>query len=582
VTAIALAWTLLGARGVGRWDIVRVVDAAGARGSERRWPVGVGWVTATLVTAVVAINVAGIVEITVARRGAVEEAARNLQLETGARARAVESVLASTRADLLFLTGSPTFFGLERALGSRDPREARWRRLEAEGAFLLFLRGHPEVTRLAAWSDGGRPLVEAGRRGGVPVLWVPGRAPDGEEEPAGAARAGARERSVTGRFEFKTGVRRISGAATLEAAIDLAKLLEQGATGEGADRICRITDATGSPLVSQPAMSAASAGDPPAARAALAADGWSAPAPWSLECARRSGSGAPPLEPVVARYRTTLLLNLAMMSLTLVLGGFALAESLRRRHLEASAREEARVRDLERRLFHAERLGTVGRLAAGIAHEINNPLEGMTNYLGLLREDLGRTDLDSARRRLDGVREGLERAVSIVRRVLAHADPARAPLAPIDLNAGVAQSVEFVRTRPEFAGIRFDLDLAPGGTRVLGSPTLLGQVWLNLLLNACEAQPRGGEVRVGARREGRRAVVEIADRGPGVPRAESARIFEPFYSTKNSTGLGLSVCHTIVNQHGGELRVEERPGGGAVFVIALPVFEEEVAGGGDA
>ena len=105
---------------------------------------------------------------------------------------------------------------------------------------------------------------------------------------------------------------------------------------------------------------------------------------------------------------------------------------------------------------------------------------------------------------------------------------------------------------------------------MLGSQTLLGQVFLNLLLNACEAQPRGGEVRVKTFRDGRSAVVEIADRGPGVPADEAGRIFEPFYSTKNSTGLGLSICYSIVTDHGGTLLVSDRAGGGAVFTIRLP------------
>ena len=103
---------------------------------------------------------------------------------------------------------------------------------------------------------------------------------------------------------------------------------------------------------------------------------------------------------------------------------------------------------------------------------------------------------------------------------------------------------------------------------------MLGQVFLNLLLNACEAQPAGGEVRVGARQEGSRVLVEIADRGPGISPADAGKIFEPFYSTKHSTGLGLSICYAIARQHGAELRAEERRGGGAVFKLAFPLGEE--------
>jgi signal transduction histidine kinase len=110
---------------------------------------------------------------------------------------------------------------------------------------------------------------------------------------------------------------------------------------------------------------------------------------------------------------------------------------------------------------------------------------------------------------------------------------------------------------------------------VEGSPIMLGQVAMNLVLNACEAQPRGGEVRVLARREGPRAVAEVADRGPGIPEADRGRVFEPFYSTKESTGLGLAICHSIVQQHGGELQALAREGGGALFRLSLPAAGAE-------
>jgi len=161
----------------------------------------------------------------------------------------------------------------------------------------------------------------------------------------------------------------------------------------------------------------------------------------------------------------------------------------------------------------------------------------------------------------------------IVRQVLAHADPAAAPQSPVEVRSVLEQTVEFVRSRGEFGRIEFGLDIEDSPLVVLGSPVMLGQVALNLVLNACEAQPGGGEVRVRAWRENGEVRVEIADRGPGVPAEASARIFEPFYSTKQSTGLGLSICHSIVRRHDGELNVQDRPGGGAVFTMRLPSRE---------
>jgi signal transduction histidine kinase len=105
---------------------------------------------------------------------------------------------------------------------------------------------------------------------------------------------------------------------------------------------------------------------------------------------------------------------------------------------------------------------------------------------------------------------------------------------------------------------------------IRGSRALLGQVFLNLILNACEAQPAGGEVTVATRREADRVVAEIADRGSGLPATEGSRIFEPFFSTKQSTGLGLSICFSIITQHSGTLIAESRQGGGALFRLTLP------------
>jgi two-component system NtrC family sensor kinase len=279
------------------------------------------------------------------------------------------------------------------------------------------------------------------------------------------------------------------------------------------------------------------------------------------------------VEPVAARSRATLVLNLAAMVLVVVLGALAIRENAERERTEAKAHEEARVRELERQLFHAERLTTVGRLAAGIAHEINNPLEGMANYLSLAKEDLARGDLAEAARRLDGVTHGLERAAGVVRQVLAHADPATAPKTPVDLGAIVAETMEFMRSRSEFAGIVFETGSAKEPLVTLGSRIMLGQVVSNLVINAAEAQPRGGEVRTSSRREGGRVVVDVTDRGPGVAEADRQRVFEPFFSTKDSTGLGLSVCHSIVREHGGELVVLPRAGGGAIFRMSLPAHE---------
>jgi signal transduction histidine kinase len=507
---------------------------------------------------VAGINAAGLWGIAGARRAVAGEASRLFRADTEAAAGGLDGVLSGMRADLMFLGRLPPVNVLL-ASDERDP-ERRTVRASAEAALLVFLRTHPEVTRLAVRGGDGKPLLLVGRRGGIPILWVASN-PTGAEGPAVSPDL-PRPTAVVALGDANAA----GGVPALEAEIAPALLLTHE-EGRATERTCQLRDGAGRAL-------AGTVGPPGPDRlqadATLAAEGWTSPAPWRLHCEQPQQVAMALVEPVAARYRATLGLNVAAMALAVVLGFFTVREISQRERLEARARSEARVRDLERQLFHSERLTTVGRLAAGIAHEINNPLEGIANYLSLAKEALERGDTDAARRRLDGVGQGLERAARVVRQVLAHADPTEAPKAPLDLNRVLTDTTEFVRSRPEFSRVRFELALAEPSLVVVGSPIMLGQVALNLVVNACEAQPGGGEVRVSSRRDDGRAVAEIADRGPGIKADDRARIFEPFFSTKNSTGLGLSICHTIVGQHGGVLEALPREDGGTVFRVTLP------------
>jgi signal transduction histidine kinase len=528
--------------------------------------------SALALAAVAAVNAAGLFAIAGSRRAVAEETARLFRADTEARARGLESVLSGTRADLVFLARSSPIARLIALQRHQPPAaEETFRREAAEAALLLFLRSHEEVTRLVVQGSGGAPLLLVGRRGGVPILWVASQPTGGE----GAALSPGRPRltAFIPLEELPPAPTAAPLHAGLEAEIAPSALMRARDRGAGppiaADRACRVADAAGSVLART--ERAPIAGRRVATSAPLSADGWSRPSPWLLECEMAESEAAALVEPVAARYRMTLASNVGAMGLAMLLGFLSVREVARRERLEARAREEARVRDLERQLFHAERLTTVGRLAAGIAHEINNPLEGMANYLGLAKDALERGDVEATRRRLEGVRQGLDRAALVVRQVLAHADPARVAKSPVDLNRVLAETTAFVRSRPEFAYLRFETALSEAPLVVEGSPIMLGQVALNLIVNACEAQPDAGEVVVSSRREGGRALVDVADRGPGIAPAERTRIFEPFFSTKNSTGLGLSICHSILEQHGGSLEVLPRDGGGSIFRLTLPL-----------
>jgi signal transduction histidine kinase len=557
------------------------VDAPPPEGAGQRWRSRAGvWTAVAAAAVVLAVNVLGIWSIRSARRGARQEALRLFRLETTGRARSVESVLASTRAELAFLASSSAILRLARADARASERDASWRQQAAESALLLFLRAHREVRRLVVTTSSSGPLLESGRRGDVPVVWRP------RDRPADAAVAAASAHnggSVRGEFGLEA-PGEAEEAIRVLAELEVAALLSLANTRVASAPFCELRDASGRLLADNPP------GEPdpglttephfPSMEAAVVADGWGAPSPWRLKCSRSSATTARLFEPIVARARRTVVLNLVVMVLAALLGGVAIQQSRRRERVEARAREEVRVRELERQLFHSERLATVGRLAAGMAHEINNPLEGMSNYLSLARSDVARGDLAAARERLEGVEVGLERIAGIVRQVLAHADPARSPQAVLDLRPVVRQTLDFVHARQGFDTIAFRAELPEQPLWVRGSSVMLGQVVLNLVLNACEAQPDGGEVLVEAENGADHVELRVADRGPGVPASELPRIFEPFYSTRRSTGLGLSICHAIVTEHDGELSAAGRAGGGAVFTLRLPahVVPEQTLG----
>jgi len=237
--------------------------------------------------------------------------------------------------------------------------------------------------------------------------------------------------------------------------------------------------------------------------------------------------------------------------------------------LEAANRSLAAARaELDR----SERLATVGRLAAGIAHEVGNPLGAIVGYAELAR--------DRARRGgggaevmdfLDRIAAETRRIDAIVRDLLDFARPGEAALLPVSLAAAVDAALRLARVQPRFRSVNVALDLPADLPPVLADERRLSQVFLNLFLNAGDAMAGTGEVRVGARGSGGGVEVVVEDTGPGIPPADLARVFDPFFTTKapgQGTGLGLSVCHGIVASFGGEIAAEAGAGG-ARFVLRL-------------
>jgi len=249
----------------------------------------------------------------------------------------------------------------------------------------------------------------------------------------------------------------------------------------------------------------------------------------------------------------------------------------------SAMQEVGRLRELERRrlqqvLFETEKLAATGRLAASIAHEINNPLEAVQNSLYLLGSGLAK---DAPERRfLDIARAETQRMSRILRQMLGFYKPGT-DMAPVDVNAIIDDAEALVAKRLRQNRIAFDKDLDASLPRIKASADQVKQVLLNLFLNAAEAMPRGGTLSVSTRYglEAERGMpfdavrIEVRDTGVGMDEETQERIFEAFFSTKTQrgTGLGLWVSHSIVQGHGGTMKVRSRPGSGTTFVITLPV-----------
>jgi signal transduction histidine kinase len=236
--------------------------------------------------------------------------------------------------------------------------------------------------------------------------------------------------------------------------------------------------------------------------------------------------------------------------------------------VEVALVDRTREREMERRVQTQDRLSSLGLFTAGIAHEINNPLEGIGNYVALLER--GKADEGRRAFLLRQVRGGLERIQAIVGDLLRFArtspDEGRA-----DLAAAVEGALSMARFTEHLSGVTVERSGLDAPLFVRGSGRRLEQVLLNLLLNAGRAMGGRGRIAIAARRaEGDWVELAVEDEGPGIAPEDLPRLFDPFFTKSGGSGLGLSVSYGIVRTIGGELFVEHRAGGGARFVVRLP------------
>ncbi|HUW34432.1 MAG TPA: ATP-binding protein [Planctomycetota bacterium] len=275
----------------------------------------------------------------------------------------------------------------------------------------------------------------------------------------------------------------------------------------------------------------------------------------------------------------------------------------------AARLEEAhhRLQHAQSQLVQSEKLAVIGQLAAGIAHEINNPLSYVSGNIEVLRRDFqavveiytlyaraaaeenanqrhlllqsaqakaAELDVDyilsNLQKTFDWTVDGTERIRRIVIDMRSFARIGEAKWKRINLNQAVETTVRVVSYRLKKKGITVDQDYAEA-VEAYCMPDRINQVILNLLVNAIDAVPRGGAIRITTRADHEGATIAIADNGPGIPKDVLPRIFDPFFTTKiGGTGLGLSISQSIIDEHGGRIDVQSEEGKGTTFTVWLP------------
>ncbi len=259
-------------------------------------------------------------------------------------------------------------------------------------------------------------------------------------------------------------------------------------------------------------------------------------------------------------------------------------------------RVEQKTRELKRaheHALHTEKMASIGKMAAVLAHEINNPLSGILTYAKLLRkwtdreqpphDDAGRTRRQDICDSLDLIASESRRCGDLVKNLLTFSRTTPMNLQPANLNQVVERSLRLVQHQLDLAGIQVQPQLDPDLPQVLCDAAQIEQVILALVMNALDAMPQGGNLwlTTGFSREQNQVHIVVRDDGSGIPPEILPRIFEPFLTTKETgrgVGLGLAISHSILERHNGNIEVQSEVGRGTAFTVTLPWDQEsEVA-----
>jgi hypothetical protein len=236
---------------------------------------------------------------------------------------------------------------------------------------------------------------------------------------------------------------------------------------------------------------------------------------------------------------------------------------------------------LEEQLQISEKMASIGLLAAGVAHEVNTPLTGISSFTQMLLQ--GAQPDDPKTKVLEKIERQTFRAAKIVNGLLNLARPAQTDAGPVEINAVVNDVLALLEHQLRTGRIQVRKEMAAAAPVVQGIEYKLQQVLLNLFLNARDAMPRGGWLTIATRVNGSgdAATVEIADTGSGIPADQMSRIYDPFFTTKElgkGTGLGLSITYGIVQEHGGTITCDSIVGQGTRFTLTLPLAVSQARG----
>ena len=241
-------------------------------------------------------------------------------------------------------------------------------------------------------------------------------------------------------------------------------------------------------------------------------------------------------------------------------------------------REKLRVKDkiekIQLQLMQSEKMASLGKLAAGVAHQLNNPLGGITLFTKLLLEEY---DLEEeAREDLHRILKDAERCRDTVKELLEFTRQTRHLMQPHDINLTISRTLFLLENQTLFNDIEIENNMMPSPPFVMADTQQLNHLFMNIILNAVEAMGKKGKLTLKTSKSSKedKLNIEISDTGPGIPEDVLPHIFDPFFTTKEEgkgTGLGLSMVYGIVENHGGKIMAKSKPGQGTTFIIEFPI-----------